>query len=639
MSQIVEPTLPAGVRPEGSDLRQSPFRTVAMTALLVALALLVEAPYFPLGFIGDDLDHLQLLARLQLGEVSLAHYLFKRHNEHVFPLWRMWYLTMWSAAGLGQAAWHVSVALAQAGGAAALWRMFLRAGVGPAAAFTGAALWAMFSVGSWDNPRLWIGATHLSLGVNLLLVATALAVCGRQWVSRLGMSLFLVASLLTMSVLVVLAPMVLLLRWAIRWQRGETESRSSAWAWVICWMVSVLVLPGVIVLTREPQTSAPAGQIAISFQVPIHAALMHISAAGRMIGVTIGSQHRVIASVIAASGVAVLLGLAARTHWRWLVVLGATTFAYASGIAAARSWTYTLPDMLEAGRYGYVPALLVVALLTLGLDLLYTRVHWFQSKPEPSASTTALPPTRNLGPWAVTGVLGVLFFWAQIFQAQNAADQWMEVHRPTMQLIAENQRLMHELASQSTGSSGRDRVIGVPNLLVINPPTVFTLREMRVIMQLPASSLPIVSAEQLAESDFERLRPWLANHARQGAFAAQPILWLQQLELARELRGLLLGCARCAANSSDPPIALPEIIVGRLPLQDRLSRWNSSLFFPGLDQVRIVPATDLSATDRQRLHQLIADIEPQITGPAGREILKHWRSAALAGGSPSSMAP
>lgn len=212
----------------------------ALAFAYVGVALAVQRPYFATAYALDDFDHLAGIHRVQFGGEPLASFLLTPHNEHLIPLWRLWYFVAWRCFGLDPTAWHLLITIGH--GVSALfvyliverhagWRGGLAAGI----------LWAGATIGAMDNPVIWIAASHLALSVDFHLASLAAnrLTAGPRWLlGTIVMGLTLTAGLLTMGATLPIAMLLPLERYWLdgAWRRPKRENI----VWLLAWGAPVL---------------------------------------------------------------------------------------------------------------------------------------------------------------------------------------------------------------------------------------------------------------------------------------------------------------------------------------------------------------------------------------------------------------
>lgn len=255
-------------KPESAQLSQRQLTVVV--ALIVILPFVVQAVYFDGGFYYDDEFHLEQSELIARGEISLWDYVTLAHGEHLIPIWKLIFYGCWTVADTNSILIHLVVTAFHVAASLLLLLIVGRYASGHGAAIT-ALLWAGAAVGGWDGPFLWVAASHLSVGVTFLLAAMFCLTRFRsedsyQW--AIGMSLCLLACLLTMGSLLVLAPALLLQFWLFEHQPGRPKKQLITWlcAWLLpCAIVGLLHV--IWVMPAMEQLDRPAMNIYAGLQM------------------------------------------------------------------------------------------------------------------------------------------------------------------------------------------------------------------------------------------------------------------------------------------------------------------------------------------------------------------------------------
>lgn len=339
--------------------------------LLLASSFAVQWPYFSSELIEDDYQHLAQLGAIAAGHQSIADYVLALHNEHWIPLWKLGYYLHWRLFGIESFAWHVSITFAHGLSAVLLLVLLLHYLESRFAASIGALLWSLTAVGGWENPLIFIGASHLTFGLLFLLGAMACVTRfanGRAllWAGMMAASLS--ASVLMMGSLWVLTPALLLQLLWLEWRREMGRSRLLLW--LAAWLVPFLALGAVQVpLLLGSQLEDAAGKrvdlpetllrSGASFTYALQDLFYRMTMDGR------GAPSR--GTIFVGSILWCLLLYLLERQRRFLLWVTAIGGVYVLLVQAARVHL-PMDTVLMSGRYLYVPTWMWCVGIAAGLS-------------------------------------------------------------------------------------------------------------------------------------------------------------------------------------------------------------------------------------------------------------------------------
>lgn len=574
--------------PTGAAAELRPFRDgrravrlLAPFALLVT-AFIINQPYLTAGFVEDDLTHLVLVSRFWLGRIGFGEYLLTPHNEHLLPAWRLWFYLEWRCFGLNPIPWHCALVLVQATAALLVFKLVDRFLDDPIGAGVAGLLWSAAAFTRWDNPLVWISASHLSFALTAFLASMfCLAHRGaerQEWWWALGMGLGLSASILTMSVMLFLAPILWLQDWLLR-APGATGRPGRAW--IAAWFLPVVALGGLQLWARWHFAFAGSAPVTIHpLRLALAATALHATAVLELFWPV--DKVPSFEFLVSASGLA-LLGL---FFLRWLtpparqlvVVAFALSLLYSALLGAARAAQFSIPQLVYWSRYRFVPSLAWCVLLGV------LSHQWLRSN--------ARPRRR----WKLVLLAGLLLLIVgrERQLAQAGKQDFVHFLPQRKQTLAEQRRLLDQLAARAVQDGVPLRLLDLPVGL---PPVVERLSEF-IGWTHPGGLAPIqlVSATAYTEVDRDHAQKRLAAIENPAAARMQALLadvygygevflWISQYGMAKQ-----------------QPFRLPSVVCFDPPFPTRALM--ETLFPQGLLFVEVVPRAQLNARDVQALRQL-----------------------------------
>ncbi|MBX7164781.1 MAG: hypothetical protein K1X74_00410 [Pirellulales bacterium] len=481
--------------PQAAPAMRSPARVARFAvALAVAGMCIVHSFYFAAGPYYDDFEHRALLQQVARGDRSLGDFVWAPHNEHFIPLWRLWYYASWTWFRDFDPAWHVAMSAAHLAIGLGLFVLLRRYLSDPRAAAAGACVWLLAAIGSIDNPLLWISASHLSLGLAWIVGAMVCQTrCAgprpRRWALALGVCM--VGAVTTMGTLwlvtLVLPVQALLLERRTAHAPGDRARRS--WPLAV-WLVTFLVLGA---WTVPLAIAAPSAH-----HLPIEPAAL-VQAVGRACAnfavawtrLWIGQRPIPPTAQLAMETVLVLgliaaLAIYLRVNVRLLAVLAVLCLPYTILVHLARL-DIPAENVLDWGRYGYVPTLAWCGVLALLADR--AAVRW-AGRGERLRTALAL---------AAVGAL-VWLAWVQVGLARSSGERFAEIERDIEKQVREYQPAMMALAGQGDRLGHPVRLLEIP-LGRPHVPKLSTVVE--CLHRRIAGRVQVTCAERYTDDDFQ----------------------------------------------------------------------------------------------------------------------------------------
>lgn len=476
------------------------WRELALVAPLVALtAAVVQYAFWDFPPILDDLVHLSGVAEVERGDRTLADFLMAPHNEHLLPLWKLWFYGTWKVAGLEPAAWHVGITAAQAVSGVLLYILLRYYFATRWASLFAALLWSSSACGCWDNPHNWIGASHLSMAMAALLAAM---IATRRlpeggWRRPALLALSLAVALATMGTILVAAAILPLQYWLLDDPRSRLPKYRATFlfAWLVplaaigWWQVSLYHAMATRGISIERANHAA---IAVYWTVAEFAVSLDvfwvIPPVGRAAEQNSAGQW--VALVLLTGGLAALRGSRARISWVFLALTLAHTF-----VACRARGIYSLEKILSWGRYHYMPELFWCVLLGAFADW---ALVWL--------------PRRGGALLGAIGLYFVLYFGRQLAIAQ--------VRQPERRKAA---KVIDARLDVLVGISQRARedkvILRIPDSKLMKDLPITWSQYALVAYPRGLANLVFVPPDQVTPDDARRLNDYLA---RPGAAAPPP---------------------------------------------------------------------------------------------------------------------
>ncbi|MBX7168479.1 MAG: hypothetical protein K1X74_19235 [Pirellulales bacterium] len=579
---------------------------------LCLLPLAWQRPYWASRHAEDDLDHLLYLSQYLLGERSLLRYLLCPINEHLLPLWRLWYLGCWRIFGLDSTGWHVCVSLMHGLGAAFLFFVLRRATGQLLPALAGSSLWALAGVAGWDSPLSWLPASHLVFGITWLLGAMACLTqyrATRGWTWPLLMALCVLLAVGNMSAMWILTPALAAQWWLL--ERRPTDPWLPRGPWLWAWLIPFLVLGVVAVaaargvfLEVPPQ---PTGHDALA-GVLRTVASWELTAENLVARRAEGDPQprlpfRVAGGVVLVAGALFLAG----PNRRFVLLVLGVVFVYTVLVQTARS-VMPAEYSLGAGRYAYLPVWGWCCVL---------------------AALVAHPWLRGTGRFAriVATLLVAAAPWLA-FQQFRVTEQ---VARETRYVIALSANAFHQSVQLAGALAGMGRERGQPvrvaDFTWLQRPSRYTLRRLLAVAYPQGQAgITIVSGREWTAADLADAQQLLARRNNPMRWT-----WDGSLEAHRQVAAALSASENAAHRAgqtytlvnSEVTIEL-LVFVGRgavhpprqhdpewrkANFQLLLSDYAKVLFPDGLRNVRLVEAGTLTPQQRAATLAQYATIE------------------------------
>jgi len=503
-----------------------------LACVYFATAVGVQTPYFDCVHVWDDLRHLSLIGEAELGRISWIDFLSRYHNEHQLFVWKLWYIGCWSAFGLNPVGWHVCIAFAQAAAGVSIFGIASGVGVPRVAAVMTGFFWSAASFGGFDNPLIWIAASHLAFGFTWLLLASWVAVAGIQFPGYMRPVLtcgLLFCSFLTMSAMVIPSIMIPLLLLPAMKSLG-TKLRV---AWLLSWLLPLIAIIGLqfLVMLETPQT-AEHGSRQLS-RVPTLMVSAYGGALARLVAgdISIGTDQSILACLIGFS----LIYFCSRPCRHLLLAVGIATAAYTLIVTVARC-AYPPEFFITLTRFQYLAAFFWC--VTLGTA---TGAAWrYLGQYGREAATVFL------------AVVGLLYLSLQFRQATFAKADFSELSRPSYEPWLENQMLLDELGSQTK------RLADFP---VTNRSFAQSLSGFASYCNFRKADVTPIHLLRIA--DIDEIKTCLSKSKN-----PQSARWQQTLEMEVNHRNFFTSLASIA--DSNQSIPLPQLLI-TLPTTSRIS--------------------------------------------------------------------
>ncbi|HEX7809642.1 MAG TPA: hypothetical protein VF608_12975, partial [Thermoanaerobaculia bacterium] len=347
-------------------MRQHRF-VLVVSALSIALAVILYFPTFRLPFAYDDVDYINLGSRLLAGEITILDALFTPHSEHLVAGCRALFFPYLHVFGLDAFVWRVFVVIVHALSAvllAILARRYAgstRAGVATAITYLGAcgfsAMWIWFPT----------GATVPLMMLLLNAAAALLAWRDHLTLRRVAAAFLIILALLSESSF---APMALFPALIDEYERRRAGQRRIGWFSI----ATLLSIAGAFVLVMVIFRNA-AGVVSINPWAGLpRAAFLLVAAPFRFFfpGISVISTTvarvailvAVVGTTIAATVLALLIALW-RRHVPPLATIAVLVLPGALGVLTLIGlgrWNFSWQALYDTDRY-FFPLMIPLSLL------------------------------------------------------------------------------------------------------------------------------------------------------------------------------------------------------------------------------------------------------------------------------------
>lgn len=488
----------------------------AVCLLLVTVCGYVQSPYWHTCHYQDDLHHLAQAAKLYHGEIGWISYLCANHNEHVIPLWNLWYYCQWRLSGLDVLPWHLVMTGMHAMSALALAGVVYNHTRHPIAATVSGLLWAAAAIGQPENPQVLITASHHGMAFDWIILAmycVSRVEGTRSGMWLAGMSAAMVAGVMTTGAVLLVTPILPLQYWLFRQHAWKGMLRP----WLVSWLVPVVLLAVQQALWVLPAING----VGLSADRPEWMRVASLVGSAHVIALTntlfwSPDLHPILAlgtKYTLAVGLAVIGVLLGR---RWDPRLVGLLLIFSSGYLAAVYFArLKLPDhvLLEWGRYIYLPTLVCCLLLGTIADAILQSL------------------TANRHRMASIGliVFCLLYLGHQRTIAAFAAERLDQQARPCQDLVNGYRHLL-KAVSRSAGSQGEPVVL--PDMLIEFPVVPHSLKTFASYAFRELPRIHIEDGSQLTKEQLENARRIVQQHPFAGV---EPyLLFLEQLVNERQ---------------------------------------------------------------------------------------------------------
>ncbi len=590
-----KPESPQKQQPEALPVSPASFsfgKYILTTLALMLVSLATHIPFLHKVQVEDDIVYLRNIGSVQQGVSSLSEFVWSGANEHFSPLWKFWYYVMWQVFGLEPFGWHLVIIAAHGVSAALLFFLLRNYLSSTPAAFSGAFVWAAAAISGWDNPLLFVAASHLVFGFLGLLAAMCCVTKfhgsnSSRWAA--GMLACLVAATLNMGAMLVLAP-ILLVQYVLLEHRSPLE-RKRLLTWGIAWSAPILVLGIVQALSISSKLSPMSGEsgspdvvqgvvrTSAEFQTTLAAIVLR----------PVDAESTMAILPAAAIGAIVIAGLflIPGINRRVLIVFFGLSVVYTILVHTMRSG-YSDEQALTWGRYAYVPAFAwCTAIAAIAALPQFNRTVFAQR-----CLTAVL-------------ILGVSFYTLRQFEftqsAVHAYDRLFSDHTANWEA---DRRIMQQLAEQAVSDK---RAVLLTNFPLLVPPPI-------TVLQLNGSTglagkknlIEIVSPVRPSEQEFKNAASILAtlndNRANE---------WQSALNRTVQLSDFLINLSNLAEEQNETAI-LPNFAV---PLNnDRIDIKTISkhLFYDGSPGVKFLDGREVTLNEAMTCLEQVAAVPGEV---------------------------
>ncbi|MBX7168131.1 MAG: hypothetical protein K1X74_17480 [Pirellulales bacterium] len=347
------------------DRRRTALLVCGIVGLGVAVMLLVHSHYWSAGPFFDDFDHRGMLREVDAGERTLPEFLFQLHNEHFLPAWKLWYFGMWRLSRHDFTVWHIAMSLAHLVSGLCLFVVLRHYLQHPVAAGVGTCLWLVAAIGGFENPLLWIGASHLSMALAWVLAAAACVT--RLNRPRAALALAAMVACMALAVLTMGTTWLMLLALPVQVvllerPASRTAAAPNRWrVWVGTWLATFVAL-GAWTLPMAAHTAgadaARRDPAALVEALARACANLELAWSRLLIGYrSVPDFARLATEVAIVSFVLVGALIVLRASWRRLLAGFVLVFPFVVLCQLARL-SFPWQSVLDWGRYNYLPTLL-----------------------------------------------------------------------------------------------------------------------------------------------------------------------------------------------------------------------------------------------------------------------------------------
>lgn len=590
---------PKPIKPQTTEklLPLSVWQGGVVVSIFVLLAIVTHLPYLHAAHVEDGIHHLGSVGSVQMGESNLGEFLWSGWNEHLLPAWKLWYFTMWKVFGLQPMGWHVAVLVGH-GVSAALLFFFLRHYLASTlAAAVGALFWAVASIGGWDNPLLWISASHLTFGFMWLLAAMC-CVSGyhsphsTRW--ALGMAACQTMAVFTMGALWVLTP-ILPVQYAILEHRRPLQIKRLR-TWLLAWLVPFLML-GLLqtmfsISSRSPEIEAQwtpdlllgLVRAGAEFQISLFSLWLQ----------PVGSENTlntVGAAVVGVVAIGVFF-LVPKINRRLLLVTFGLTMVYTIVVHTMRA-AYPDDRALIWGRYAYIPVFAWSAAM---------------------AALTALPQFRSSKfdqRCLISIVLLVLPFYVvrQYETARSTRFELNDTFSETYERWEAYQQIFRQLAATAKEEDKKVQLTEFPLLI----PPVITARQLYNVIDLGNDTewISFVTPLEMDEENHQHALQLIKSIGN-----PQKDQWYSLLENTPQFSECLVDLSAVAAEHNQVAM-IPNAIT--MPIYDEplsIQAISDLLFYEGLPRVEFIDMQDVTEKNASDLLTLLNEVP----GPMARHM-------------------
>jgi hypothetical protein len=563
----------------------------------LALALLVQWPYFDALFMEDDFDHASRAHRVWQGSDSWSEYLTTPHNEHWLPAWRLWLAVNLKLFGPMPQPWHLQIAVAQAWSAVCLYVLIRRYTGSIWSAVAAACLWSGAAIGGTESPLIWIAASHLTFGVAWLLTAM---VClsginhslSKLWAIGMGISVSL--AILSMGTMWLFVPILGLQYWCAE-RPTNLSSREKA-GWLACGLVPYLglgifqfaMVRSVVLIDNHDLPDNYLYAAGTHGTFALRDLLMSARLTANQFGIALAQLFNLPladhATAVGIAASAVLVWLLAKSSSR-LAVLGVALLAIGgyTWLVSFSRLGLSERDLLGQGRYIYLPTMF----WTLGLGLLVGV----------ALDAVSLTRWRWSGACLALGLLASMIFVQRNLAQSSSRDLTTIADRATgnpsrgAAIFSIDDALLVLNSWQRTSADGVPmRVVEIP----IAPPGIVVLSDLLNFLGLNHDDgIEVVPGSLFTAADLQRV--FLATEQSHARCAS---IWCENLQCSYDASQFLLALADQARQQGNP-IRVPDLPIHFAPQNDALAsrvlRYQFPEGLPGLEFVSrtVMPPQEL----------------------------------------------
>ncbi len=402
--------------------------------VLIGVSLLVQFSYLHIGHVWDDIRHLGLIGEIALGRLSWMEFFLRFHNEHFIGLWKVWYLLTWQLSGTNPIGWHIGITLGHSFSAIFLYLTLRHFALDSPIPAVASFAWAGAAIGRWDNPLLWIAASHLSFAIMWLMAATwCMTKCreerGWYWWA-IAMAASVTAAICTMGVTALMT--VSLMVQFVWLHQGMKLPAPKRGVWFLAWFVPFAcgTIWQVYVLSRA-HLPTTAGQETVTIGGMLQGTMTLFSVAlGHLFSGLIWDTQAWGVALPVLVGAAAWAVVAYDSRLRNVTILLFLTCA-AYTVVVARARANMPPDVLASfGRFLYVPTLSWCVVIAVAATSLVQRV--------------VLKPSLRF-PLSMALACGYLI--QQSGLAAHSSQMFVELNHEVVNVLPDNVRLVEQLQS------------------------------------------------------------------------------------------------------------------------------------------------------------------------------------------------